>query len=151
MKKGIISLIVIIVVAAIAILGYIYLSSTSMQEITGTEKEEILLYSEPIVDNMLSSYNEGNYALLIRDFDERMKNALTEGVFMQNRELVSSLIGNYVSRGTPIILESGISKVLIYSAEFEKESGVEVRIVFTEYGDNNLVSGFWYNSPKLRG
>ena len=151
MKKGIISLIVIIVAAAIVILGYIYLSSTSMQEVTGTEKEEILLYAEPVVDNMLIAYNEGDYTSLITDFNEEMKNALTEGVFMQNRELVSSLIGNYVSRGTPIILESGISKVLIYSAEFEKESGVEVRIVFTKYGDNNLVSGFWYNSPKLRG
>ena len=150
MEKKITSLLVVVIIVVIAALVYIYLSSTGIQEITGAEKAEILQYAEPIADNLLIGYNEGNYTVLSRDFDEQMKNALTEAVFLQNRELVTSKIGRYVSRGTPAVLEKGPLTILIYSAEFENESGVEVRVVFLEYGDNNLVSGLWFNSPKLR-
>jgi hypothetical protein len=153
MERKIAFLLVLVIVVVIAALVNIYLLSTASfgpKTITGAEKAEILQYTEPIVDNLLIGYNEGNYTILSRDFDEQMKNALTEAVFLQNRELVTSRIGIYVSRRTPTVLEEGPLTILIYSAEFENESGVEVRVVFFDYGDNNLVSGLWFNSPRLR-
>jgi hypothetical protein len=143
--------VVIVVLAFLALIFYFASTATiGPKPLYGAEKAEVLQYAEPIVDNLLTGYNAGNHTILSRDFDEAMKNALTEAVFLQNRELVTSKIGMYVSRGEPTVLEEGPMTILIYSAEFEEESGVEVRVVFMEYGDKNLVSGLWFNSPKLR-
>ncbi len=150
MEKRIKVLLVVLLIIIASVSIYVYLISVGVQEITGQEKTGILQYAEPISDNLLIGYNEGNYTMLSRDFDEQMKNSLTEDVFLQNRELVTSKIGTYISRETPTVLKQGPFIIVIYSAEFEGENGVQVRVVFLEYGDKNLVSGLWFNSPKLR-
>lgn len=148
MSKGIkIGLIVLVVVLILIV--YVY-QTQSRIEITGEQKTEVLQYANPITDNLLDGFNEGNYTMLSRDFDEQMKNAFTENVFLQNRELIISKIGLYVSKEMPKVLKQGPFIVVIYSAEFEKESGVEVRVVFLKYDEKNFVSGLWFNSPKLR-
>ena len=114
------------------------------------DKEEVLAYADPITDNLLAGFNEGDYGKFSRDFDEQMKNGLTEPVFKQTREQITSKIGLYQSRTVSRVEKEGPATVVVYAAEFEKESGVEVKVVFQKYGERNLVSGLWFNSPKLR-
>jgi len=40
--------------------------------------------------------------------------------------------------------------IVLYKEKFEKESSVEIKIVFQEIGGKNLVSGLCFNSLKLR-
>lgn len=114
------------------------------------DKEKVLAYADPIVDNLLAGFNEGNYAKFSKDFDGRMKSALPEAAFTQMRQLVVSKIGLYKSRTVSKVQKQGPATLVIYNAEFEKESGVEVKAVFTKDGEKNLVSGLFFNSPKLR-
>lgn len=100
--------------------------------------------------HLLEGFNEGNYTKFSRDFDEQMKNGLPEPVFNQTRQQIVSKVGLYKSRTVSKVQKQGPGTIVIYDAEFEKEKEVEVKVVFQKYGEKNLVSGLWFNSPKLR-
>jgi hypothetical protein len=114
------------------------------------DKEKVLAYADPVVDNLLVGFNEGDYAKFSRDFDERMKSAIPEATFAQMRQDMVSKIGLYKSRTFSKVEKQGEATIVIYTAEFGKESEVEVKVVFTPDGEKNLVSGLFFDSPKLR-
>ncbi len=58
----------------------------------------MLVYAEPIADNLLQGFNENNYTMYSRDFGDEMKASLDEAAFEENREFVTSRIGLYESR-----------------------------------------------------
>ncbi|HIE13278.1 MAG TPA: DUF3887 domain-containing protein [Desulfotomaculum sp.] len=114
------------------------------------DKEKVLAYADPIADNLLAGFNEGDYAKFSRDFDAQMKSVLPETAFAQMRQDMVSKIGLYESRTVSKVEKQGEATVVIYKAEFEKESGVKVTVVFTPDGEKNLVSGLFFDSPELR-
>jgi len=116
-----------------------------------TDEQKILAYAEPIVDNLLLGLNEGNYQKFSRDFDGQMKSTLNSNVFMQTRQRIVERIGNYVSKRFLKFEEKGEFIGVIYTAEFEKEKGVTVRVVFRKGDERHQVTGLWFNSPRLRG
>lgn len=120
------------------------------KEITGEKRQALLVVAEPITDGILAGHNENNYAKYSEMFDEQMKNALSEKVFFQKQEIIHSKIGKYKSRSVANVLKQDQYEIILYSAEFEKESGVQVKVVLQKYGEKYLVSGLWFNSPKLR-
>ena len=141
--KWIITLMVIVTGAAV-------LGCSQGTPITGDDQKKVLEYAEPVADNLLAGFNDGNYAVYARDFDEMMKNGLPENVFTQTRAMILGKIGKYKSRTLDKIVKKDQFIAVIYNAEFEKESGVSVKVVFAKYADKNHVSGLWFNSPKLR-
>ncbi|MFH1978727.1 MAG: DUF3887 domain-containing protein [Candidatus Aenigmatarchaeota archaeon] len=147
-QKLIIGIVILAIIIITLISIYIYQSQSI--EIFGEEKEEILGYADHMIDMILLGFNEGDYEKLSTDFTWEMREAFTEAVFLENRETIMSKIGLHVSRASPTVLKQGPYTIVIYSAEFEKESGVQVRTVFEERGGRNLVTGLWFNSPKLR-
>ncbi|MEW6181871.1 MAG: hypothetical protein AB1500_01665 [Bacillota bacterium] len=50
----------------------------------------MLRYADPATDKLLQGFNEGDYVKFSRDFDEKMKNALTETVFNRTRGQIVS-------------------------------------------------------------
>ncbi len=118
--------------AALAILAGVCISGCTGQEtvISGEERTAVLAYADPIADNLLQGFNEGNYTMYSRDFSAEMKGSLDEAAFVQNRELVTSRIGLYESRGDPVVTEDGEYIAVNYPATFEREDGVNVRLVF---------------------
>ncbi|MEW6771455.1 MAG: DUF3887 domain-containing protein [Bacillota bacterium] len=126
------------------------LGGCSRKADVSVDQQSVLPYADPIADNLLEGFNEGNYTKFSRDFDEQMKNGLPEPVFNQMRQQIVSKVGLYKSRTVSKVLKQGPATIVIYDAEFEKEKGVEVKVVFQKYEEKNLVSGLWFNSPKLR-
>ncbi len=114
------------------------------------EQAQVITFANPITDNLLDGFNQNNYQQYSRDFSGEMKQGLDEKVFEQNRELVLSKIGSYVSRGDPVVTGSGEFLVVNYKADFEQEQGVDIRVIFRKGDDTHQVYGLWFNSPKLR-
>ncbi len=139
---------------AMILLGFIILSSLGCKKkpvaIKGQEREAVLAYANPIADNILQALNEGNHVNYIRDFDETARNAAPENVFKQTRDLIISKIGKYVSREVSRVYKKDQYIVVLYRGKFENEERVRIRVIFQKIGDKNLVSGLWFNSPKLR-
>jgi len=118
--------------------------------ITGEDRDKVLAYADPVAENLLAGFNSGDYGVYSRDFDEMMKNGLPENVFKQTREMILGKIGKYKSRTVDKVQKKNQYVVVMYKAEFERESGVNVKVVFAKYADKNLVSGLWFDSQKLR-
>ena len=112
-------------------------------------QQEVLSYADPITNNLLAGFNQNDYVMFSRDFDEQMKNALTQPVFEQTRKQITSKIGTYQSRSLTTIQQQGPNTVVIYNGTFEQESGVVITVAFQNFGDKELVSGLWFKSPKL--
>ncbi len=119
-------------------------------ELPAGEAAEVLAYAEPIADNLLLGFNENNYTQYSQDFSPQIREGLTEARFAGTRENVVSRIGLYVSRGSPVVTQSGDYIAVNYKADFEREQGVDVRVVFRKGDPSHQIHGLWFNSPKLR-
>jgi hypothetical protein len=64
--------------------------------------------------------------------------------------MVIGKIGKYVSRQMTTVIEQKPFRTVVYDARFEQEEHVTVRVVYNVAGDRPLVSGLWFDSPKLR-
>lgn len=120
------------------------------QEVTDEQKEALLPVAEPIVDNILKGYNEANYEVWSKDFDEVMLETMTEEAFVETQALIFDTIGKFQTKEFDnVTLESGYY-VVRYKGNFEKEEGVEIKVVLSETDDGMKVSGLWFNSPMLQ-
>ncbi len=123
--------------------------SSGGQPVTGAERDQVLVYSEPKSDNLLAGLNANDYATFSRDMDDKMRGAMTQAAFENTRAQVTGKIGKYISRTVASVERNGDFMAVNYDARFEQEEGVTVRIVFNA-GGAHTISGLWFNSPKLR-
>ncbi len=119
-------------------------------EITGKERETILKTADPMTDNLMTAFNAGDYATYSRDFNEPLKKALNDKKFKETRTMITGKLGVYKSRVLNTVVRKGKYDIVIYSAVFEKERGVQVRVVLEKAKDVYKLAGLWFNSPKLR-
>ena len=123
--------------------------SSGVQVLSGADRDAVLAYAEPMTDNLLAGFNAGDYPAFSRDFSDKMREALNESAFATTRAGIVGKIGKYVSRGVSRVEKRGGFIAVVYSARFEQEDGVTVRVVFEQAGDHR-VSGLWFDSPRLR-
>ena len=106
-----------------------------------------------ITEITLRSLNDGNYADFSQHFDDAMKQAIPEAAFAQLRASMKSKVGDYVpnSREFVRLQQQGAYTTLTDAAGFTSEpAGVTVRLAFQNIGGRMLMSGLWFDSPKLR-
>ncbi len=118
-------------------------------EITGTERDKVLEYADPMTDNILKGFNEGNHKAYSKDFTEQLKNAMPEKVFMQTRLQIISKLGMYKSRSLYKVLKEGQFIYVLYKGVFEKDKEVKTKMIFQDIAGKHYVNGLWFHSPKL--
>ena len=108
-------------------------------------------YAGAITEEILLALNTGDYAVYTKNFDEAMEKAMQEPVFSQMREFFQKKIGLYESKKISKVEVGDVYTTVVYKAKFSDEpKDVTVTIVFLETEDKVLVSGLWFDSPKLR-
>ncbi len=137
--------------ALVLLLGVTWLAACSIgpQPITGADRNAVLAYAEPKSDNLLNGYNSGDYAVFARDFDDTMRAAETEPVFVQTRTQLMGQLGPYVSRQVSEVVKQDQFIVVLYTAKFELADNVTVRVVFRPDGEHRI-TGLWFNAPSLQ-
>jgi hypothetical protein len=145
MKNKLFQFITLIVI--LAILGS---CAASPRALEGAERDAVLAYAEPMADSELAALNANDYEAFIKDYDQTMKEASTPEKFANLVTLVSTRSGKYLSREvTAVTAVSDDLILVIYSADFEKEEDVMVKLFF-QAGGEHLITGLWLDSPKLR-
>ncbi len=125
------------------------LKPSKAKEITGTERDKVLKYADPMTDGILKGFNEGNHKVYSKDFTEQLKNAMPEKVFMQTRLQITSKLGMYKSRSLYKVLKEGQYIYVLYKGVFEKDNEVKVKMIFQDIADKHYVAGLWFITPKL--
>jgi hypothetical protein len=137
-------------ITLIMILGILGGCAASPRALEGAEREAVLAYAEPKVDNELAALNANDYEAFIKDYDETMKEVITSEKFANLVTSVSTKLGKYLSREVTAVTAVGEDIILvIYSADFENEEDVMVKLAF-QPGGEHLITGIWFDSPKLR-
>lgn len=119
------------------------------QVLSDEAREAVLAYSEEKTDTLLTGLSEGDYAAFSRDFTERMKTAMSEANFPDLQLQIIGKIGAYLSREVRSVEQSGEFIAVIYTAKFELDDPVIVRVVF-EAAEPHSVTGLWFDSARLR-
>ena len=123
---------------------------SSTQVLPAEEADRFAAEVDALSENLLLSLNNGDYDGYVRDMDSKMKEASTPASFDSLRALLAEKIGAYESHKMAQVVEQEGLRTVIYSAAFEKESSVTVRVVFNVTQESPQISGLWLDSPKLR-
>jgi len=137
-------------ISALVLVALTYGCIDQMAEVRGDRRQETVEYAGPIADNILDGYNENNFTKYSRDFSAEMLESLTAANFKSQREEIYGKLGFFISREAPRVYEQGRFIWVEYYAEFEREPGVKVRVVFGVNDPIHRVEGLWFDSPKLR-
>lgn len=126
------------------------LSGCINQGLEGEERQRWVDIADPIAENILQTLNNNDYQGHIKDYSQEMIDATTPQEFANMKELLDSKIGAYISKTPAQVIRDDEYIVVFFSAQFENEDNVSVKVVFKEDDETHKVYGLWFNSPKLR-
>lgn len=114
--------------------------------------DELRSFADQATENMLVAMNEDDYGRFARDFDDQMRTGLDEAKYKSTMPAIKAKIGKYLAKEFVGREKKDQYVVMIYKAKFAEEpGGVIVRSVVGDKSGKKHVSGFWLDSPKLRG
>jgi hypothetical protein len=117
---------------------------SSEKTLTGADQEAVLAFSEAMTDNLLAGLNNNDYTAFSRDFDQDMLAAMSAAKFADLKADRDVKVGQYLSREVASVVQTGDFYVVIYTAAFDKEAQVTMRVVFRVAEPHNI-SGLWFN------
>jgi hypothetical protein len=112
----------------------------AMSIFTGCGK--VAEYADPITENILVAMNNADYSSFSKDFDETMKNELSEEAFPDFLSAITGQVGNYIEDSKKIVgvnIENELTTAK-YTADFEKAEDVSVEVSFKQM----KVVGLWF-------
>ena len=109
------------------------------------DREQVLAFSEPEMDNLLAGWNQDDYAILSKDFDQDVIKSMTRDEFdtLKNKEFTG--LGRYHSREVEsVVKRSDGSYTVIYYVIFDNDDEVLMRVKF-QADEPHKISGLTLN------
>ena len=133
---------VFLVVIAIAVIAFApHLGAA----VIGTADEEVRAIAQPILDDVLSGFAENDYTIFSRDFDQSMKQGLSEEKFIKTDRQLENSIGNCVNRKYLGFLSQTNATETLWKARFDKsDADVLIRLIISKKQNRYLVTGLWF-------
>jgi hypothetical protein len=128
---------------AVLLAGVLSGCGTQGTTLSGDDRDAVLAFSEAKTDTLLAGMNAGDYAVFSQDFDADMLSAMPEAEFKKLKADRDSKLGLYLSREVASVVLVNDFYAVNYTAKFEKEDAVPVRVVF-QMTEPHEVSGLWF-------
>ena len=142
-----------LILALIALLAVLALSACAsgpkVEALQGSDRDAVLAYAEPMVDNLLSGLNAADYAAFSRDFDDAMLKAIPESAFANLLATTTGKVGAYQSRAVDRVEKAGDYYRVVYKSQFADDDNVQVLVTF-DAADPHTVAGLFFTSDKLK-
>ncbi|MFW6123491.1 MAG: DUF3887 domain-containing protein [Thermodesulfobacteriota bacterium] len=111
----------------------------------GTSDKQVKGVAEPILDNLMQGFNQGDYAQFSQNFDQTMRKTITEKKFQQVREDLLKKWGKYKSKTYLGFLNQKDYSMILWKAVFaDTKRDVLIKLVLSRSQDKILVSGLWF-------
>jgi hypothetical protein len=129
----------------VVVLAFILATLPAEAEVVGKTDAEVQGVAEPILDNLLAGFNEGDYQKYSRDFDATLKEALPENKFKAVRQEIFKKIGQYRTKVYLGALRQDPHSVALWKGKFSgTENDVLIRLVLSRRQDRTYVVGLWF-------
>jgi hypothetical protein len=109
-----------------------------------SQRDAVLVYSEPMTNSLISGMTAGNYQLFSKDFDDAMIKAVTEKSFNELLLKLKTNEGTYLSHQVAQVTSKDNFVIVVYTVKFDKVKNVTMRVVFTS-ATPHKISGLWFN------
>jgi hypothetical protein len=109
---------------------------SSILAMPGEDKEHPIAVPEsvePVITNLLSAYNKGDYAGYTKDFCQAYQKRYTKEIFAQNRKEMFDILGENKSHKALRAFEKDKLVHTFYQAEYVNEEIVEIELVLEVY------------------
>lgn len=114
-------------------------------EVIGKTDKEVQTIAEPILDNILESFETNDYNKYSKDFDDTLKETITEERFLEIARQIDNSIGNYKEKNYLGFLTKGRMTLILWKAKFDKtQDDVLIKLVMSKRGGRYLVTGLWF-------
>ncbi len=111
----------------------------------GADNDQVKAVAEPILDNLLTGFNKGNYAQYSKDFDDTLREAIPEKKFQQVRENLLKKIGAFKSKKFLGFLNQQAYTVVLWKGAFAAtRDDVLIKLVLAKRQDKVVVVGLWF-------
>ncbi len=114
---------------------------------SGSVKESDVSYAGPALDNVLAGIKDNDYAMFSKDFEDNLKNQITEDSFHTLASSLQTQIGDYQSRtyaGAVASTQNNVQYMtVLYKAKYTK-ADVQITIAFSGNNGAYKVSGLWF-------
>ncbi len=111
----------------------------------GTDNGQVKGVAEPILDNLLAGFNQGNYAQYSKDFDATLREAIPEKKFQQVREDLLKKLGAFKSKNYLGFLNQQAYTVVLWKGTFAgTKDDVLIKLVLSKRQDKVVVIGLWF-------
>jgi hypothetical protein len=115
--------------------------------VSGTEKNDVLAFSEPTMDNLLAGWITNDYAMFTRDFDTDMQEEIPATGFAALKQDLDDKLGNYISRRVDRVARSDEFYVVDYQAKFGLEEPVKITVAF--HASDQSIAFLAFDSEKV--
>jgi hypothetical protein len=108
-------------------------------------------YARQMTESTAQAMSDGDYAAFTQYLTPEIKAALTEDDFNQISQQIRDAIGEYIDMEFWKAQPSGNDIYVQYKARYTDETeDVIIKALFTEIEGETYISGFVFDSPKLR-
>jgi hypothetical protein len=137
----------------LTVTGYITACSTgtAAPEISPLAENDVRAFAGPVAENIFQAMNSGNYTAYTRDFDDRLKNNMSEDTFKTVNDKRIEVVGTYQSKTYWQMTQKNDKLTVVYRAKFTKEpADVLLTLIFKNIDGKWLIDGLAYDSPLMR-
>ncbi len=113
--------------------AFIWLAACE-RPLSGSERAVVLALSEPVVANLFDGLSAADYQVFSRDFDSDMHERVPATDFPAWKQDLDLKFGDYLARQVDQVTQADEFYVVVYQAQFEKDSPVQVTVAFHRSG-----------------
>jgi len=135
----------------IALAALLIASAAARAEPVPGSEEEVKKLATTYMTGILNAMKEFHYQKYVKHFGPVMKRASTEKVFDHTCEKIGQNIGQCQSvKCLGFVNQAGFT-IVFFKARFSKEpDDALIKLVLAQQDEKAVVSGLWFDSPKLR-
>jgi hypothetical protein len=133
------------IIADILVLIVLLAAVPAAAAFIGTSDDKVKAVASPILDNLLTGFNQGNYDQYAKDFDATLHEAIPEKKFQQIRDEILKKLGPYKSRKYLGFLNQQAHTVVLWKGAFaDTKDNVLIKLVLSKRENKVVVVGLWF-------
>jgi hypothetical protein len=114
-------------------------------EVIGFNDDEVRAIAQPVLDNIFEGFENNDYITYSRDFDDMLKESVSEDKFYQVDQQFEKTLGPLASQTYLGFLKQGPMTVILWKARFEySDNDVLIKLVMSKRADRYVVTGLWF-------
>jgi hypothetical protein len=130
---------------SLLVLMVLLLAMPAAAAFVGTDDRQVQAVAEPILDNLLAGFNQGNYAQYAKDFDATLRESIPEKKFQQVREELLKKLGPFKSKKFLGFLNQKAFTVVLWKGVFAAtQDDILIKLVLSKRQDRVVVVGLWF-------